>query len=40
MRIVAAIGGSILIQEFDSKKFKEYAEILKSLVKIMSYLLL
>ena len=31
MRIVAAIGGSILIQEFDSKKFKEYAEILKSL---------
>jgi uridylate kinase len=31
MRIVAAIGGSILIQDFDSKKFKEYAEILKSL---------
>ena len=31
MRIVAAIGGSILIQEFDSKKFKEYAEILKSI---------
>jgi len=31
MRIVAAIGGSILIKKYDYKKFQEYAEILKSL---------
>lgn len=31
MRVVAAVGGSILIPEYDSKKFKLYAETLKSL---------
>jgi len=31
MRIVAAIGGSILIKEYDYKKFQEYAEILRNL---------
>ena len=31
MRIVAAIGGSILIPKFDSENFKKYAETLKSL---------
>jgi len=31
MRIVAAIGGSILIKKYDYKKFQEYAEILKKL---------
>jgi len=31
MRIVAAIGGSILLKNYDSEKFKEYADILNSL---------
>jgi len=31
MRIVAAIGGSILLKEYDYKKFQEYAEILENL---------
>lgn len=31
MRIVAAIGGSILIKDYDYKKFQDYAEILGSL---------
>ena len=31
MRIVVAIGGSIIIKEKDFKKFQEYAEILKKL---------
>jgi len=31
MRIVAAIGGSILIKEYDYKKFQEYAEVLGNL---------
>lgn len=33
MRIVAAIGGSILIKEYNYKKFQEYAEILGNLAK-------
>lgn len=31
MKIVVAIGGSILLNEYDSKKFQEYSEILKTL---------
>lgn len=31
MRIVAAIGGSILLQDYNAERFKEYAEILKDL---------
>lgn len=31
MRIVAAIGGSIIIKEYDYKKFQEYSEVLKKL---------
>ncbi len=31
MKIVVAIGGSILLEDYDCKKFKEYSEILKSL---------
>ena len=31
MKIVIAIGGSILLKEYDSKKFQEYSTILKSL---------
>ena len=31
MKIVVAIGGSILLKEYDCKKFHEYSEILKSL---------
>ena len=31
MRIVVAIGGSILLNNYDSKKFQEYSEILKKL---------
>lgn len=31
MRIVIAIGGSILLKEYDSKKFEAYAEIIKQL---------
>lgn len=33
MKIVIAIGGSILLKEYDYKKFKEYSDILKSLSK-------
>jgi len=33
MRIVAAIGGSIIIKGYDYKKFQKYAEILKELSK-------
>ena len=33
MRFVAAIGGSILLQDYDAKRFQEYAEILKELSK-------
>ena len=33
MRIVAAIGGSILVQDYSSDKFLEYSEILKELSK-------
>jgi uridylate kinase len=33
MRIVAAIGGSILLQDYDARRFQEYAEILKELSK-------
>ena len=33
MKIVVAIGGSILLKEYDSAKFKEYSEILKDLAK-------
>lgn len=33
MRIVAAIGGSILVQNYDGDKFKEYSDILKELSK-------
>ena len=31
MKIVVAIGGSILLDEYDSEKFQKYGEILKSL---------
>lgn len=31
MRIVTAIGGSIIIKDYDYKKFQEYAEVLKKL---------
>lgn len=31
MRIVVAIGGSIIIKNYDYKKFQEYAEVLKKL---------
>lgn len=31
MKIVIAIGGSILLKEYDSEKFKKYSEILKNL---------
>lgn len=31
MKIVVALGGSILLNEYDYKKFQEYSEILKSL---------
>ena len=31
MKIVVAIGGSILLKEYDCKKFQEYSEILKEL---------
>ena len=31
MKIVIAIGGSILLKEYDYQKFQEYSEILKSL---------
>ena len=27
MRFVAAIGGSILLQDYDARRFQEYAEI-------------
>ena len=33
MKIVIAIGGSILLKEYDSKKFQEYSAILKDLTK-------
>ena len=33
MRFVAAIGGSILLQDYDARRFQEYAEILKELSK-------
>lgn len=33
MRIVAAIGGSILVQNYNAEKFQEYTEILKELSK-------
>lgn len=33
MRIVITIGGSILIKEYDYKKFRDYAEIIKPLAK-------
>ncbi|MBR5503657.1 MAG: UMP kinase [Methanobrevibacter sp.] len=33
MRIVAAIGGSILLKNYDANKFKEYSDILKELSK-------
>ncbi|MCC7553528.1 MAG: UMP kinase [Methanobacteriaceae archaeon] len=33
MRIVIAIGGSVLLNDYDYKKFQEYSEILKSLYK-------
>lgn len=33
MKIVVAIGGSILLKEYDHLKFQEYSEILKSLSK-------
>lgn len=33
MRIVITIGGSILIKEYDYKKFQDYAEIIKPLAK-------
>ena len=33
MKIVIAIGGSILLKEYDSKKFQEYSDILKDLAK-------
>ena len=33
MKIVVAIGGSILLKEYDSKKFHEYSAILKDLSK-------
>ena len=33
MKIVVAIGGSILLKEYDSKKFQEYSTILKDLAK-------
>ena len=33
MKIVVAIGGSILLKEYDSKKFQEYSTILKDLSK-------
>jgi uridylate kinase len=33
MRIVAAIGGSIIIKGYDYKKFHKYAEILRELSK-------
>ena len=29
MRIVAAIGGSILLQDYNAERFKEYAKLLK-----------
>lgn len=31
MKIVVAIGGSILLKEYDSEKFQDYSEILKTL---------
>ena len=33
MKIVVAIGGSILLKEYDSTRFKQYSEILKELTK-------
>ena len=33
MKIVIAIGGSILLKEYDCKKFQEYSDILKDLSK-------
>lgn len=33
MRIVIAIGGSILLKEYDSKKFEDYAQIIKEMNK-------
>ena len=33
MKIVVAIGGSILLKEYDCKKFQEYSAILKDLAK-------
>ena len=33
MKIVIAIGGSILLKEYDCKKFQEYSAILKDLSK-------
>ncbi|WP_305512649.1 MULTISPECIES: UMP kinase [unclassified Methanobrevibacter] len=33
MKIVIAIGGSILLKEYDNKKFQEYSDILKDLSK-------
>ena len=31
MRIVITIGGSILLKEYDSKRFEEYAEVIRQL---------
>ena len=33
MRIVITIGGSILLKEYDNKKFEAYAEIIKDIYK-------
>ena len=33
MEIVVAIGGSILLKEYDCKKFQQYSAILKDLAK-------
>ena len=33
MKIVIAIGGSILLKDYDSERFKQYSKILKELTK-------
>ena len=33
MKIVVAIGGSILLKDYDSTRFRQYSEILKELSK-------
>ena len=33
MRIVITIGGSILLKEYDAKKFEAYAEVIKDMNK-------